>query len=427
MRRRRARPRIAALALGGLVLALTVLGQGTVAAQTEAPRFVVEKITIDSERLSSEIVLSESLLREGEEYTENQLREAVHRIHRLPFVLRAEFSLRKGSEKGRYELVIEVFETRRWFFRVDGNWTLNDVVDELDPRFGGELRDRIGDTTDDADALVGRRFALGPRSLLFASLGTDDGTFAIGFQRYNLFNRNVLLSLSLAGEDRVGSVITSTNTRTARLQLGIPIRGNHALRVLSRWSRDDRTFLFGFRERLDIDEYEAEVAWVFNSQDDPVLPREGSVYETGLTWWEREGVDFFFSEGEFVPFSFSEERLGLIAAASRHWPVAERQSFSAGGRAYFGEDGDSSSIWEAEASVGHQIFLLRNLEPDKWRELRLETEAAVLRQDIGDFERPEVVVERPELESWRVRTGLAYRNSWGLFRLFLEYGERELR
>lgn len=407
------------------VLALTVLvGQGAAGAENDPPSFYIEKITVEAPRLSPEIVLSESLLREGEEYSETELSEAVHRINRLPFVLLAEFSLRKGSERDRYELVIKVFETRRWFFQVDSTWELNEQIDRLDPRIENEFSTRIGDTTDDLRSLVGWRFALGSRGLLFASFGSEDGAWALGYQRYNLWNRNVLLNLSVASEDRVGSVVTSSDTLTARAQLGIPIRGNHALRVLAGWNQDDRILLSS--ENLDTEESEAEIAWLFNSLDDPVLPREGSLYEGGLTWSDRDGVDFVFKDGKFDRVLFSERRFGVIAAAGRHWPVAQRQSVSVSARGFLGEGVNNARVWEAEAGVGHQVFLLRRLELDKWRELRFETQLSALKQD-SEEERTVGFLQGPLEESWRIRAGLVYRNGWGLFRLFIQHDDREIR
>ena len=82
----------------------------------EIARFLIETITVETDRKASVgIIESETLLKEGETYTEDDLRQAVARVHRLPFVLGADFSLRKGSERGAYELVIQTY-TVRWFF-----------------------------------------------------------------------------------------------------------------------------------------------------------------------------------------------------------------------------------------------------------------------------------------------------------------------
>src|SRR3954469_2979572 len=85
-------------------------------AAPEPARFLIEKITVAGPKAAAaNIVRAETLLRTGESYTEDELRQAVYRVHRLPFVLDASFSLRKGSRRGAYELLIEVAPAR-WFF-----------------------------------------------------------------------------------------------------------------------------------------------------------------------------------------------------------------------------------------------------------------------------------------------------------------------
>ena len=109
------------------------------------PEFLIETITVESaHKISAEIVISESLLEEGSSYTESELRDARYRIVRLPFLLDAEFSLRKGSERGLYQLVITVEETRRWFFGFDlciFNWRAETILIVQGNRCrGGRLR-----------------------------------------------------------------------------------------------------------------------------------------------------------------------------------------------------------------------------------------------------------------------------------------------
>ena len=43
--------------------------------------------------------------------SEGDLQQALHRIERLPFVVSADFALRRGSERGRFALVVKVVET----------------------------------------------------------------------------------------------------------------------------------------------------------------------------------------------------------------------------------------------------------------------------------------------------------------------------
>jgi hypothetical protein len=406
------------------LLVVTVLGAGAATAQSGSPVFFIERIQVETERLSPEIVLSESLLREGREYSEAELREAVHRIHRLPFVLLAEFALGKGSERDRYELEIKVYETRRWFFRADANWLLGDSITSFDPRLDAAFGGRVGETVDDFRGLIGRRFAVGKRGLLFASFGAEEGAFALGYQHYNLFDRNILLSVSVGGLEDVGNVQVGDSSWEGRAQLGIPIRGNHALRVLAGYSELSSYYFFG-GERTSRHR-EAEVVWVFNSLDDPVLPREGKLVEAGLTWSEFDDTRFLIDiEGQPFLENVSEQRDGVIFAARRHWPLATRQSWSVGARGFLEDGQESHRVWEAEASLGHQVFLLRRQELEKWRELRLETRASWLKQDFStstDF--PNFV---DQLDSWRLGTSLVYRNGWGLFRLTVDYVDGDIR
>jgi hypothetical protein len=412
-RRSRGWRRTARLYVGLLVIAM--LGQGAAMAEAAAASFFIEKITVETERLSPEIVLSESLLREGREYSESELREAVHRINRLPFVLLAEFSLRKGSERGRYELVVKVYEARRWFSQLNLGIAVNDPIDRFRAEeFSDRSRRFIEDN--ELDALIGRRFAVGRRGLLFASFGSEAGLFAFGYQHYNLFDRNILFSVTVAGEDEYG-----TKSRAARAQLGIPIRGNHGLRLLAGWNRIDagERFLFGF----DVEEMEAGVAWVFNSLDDPVLPREGRLLEAGLTWLGIEDRrSFLRRDGTRLVTVGKDDRVAVVGSASRHWPVKRSQSVSVGIRAFLGDGSVDGRQREAEAIFGHQVFLLRNQEPGKWRELRFETELSGEREEYPDSL---VAAGLPAAANiWRLSTGLTYRNGWGLFRFFVVHAER---
>lgn len=416
VRRDSARWRAVRLLVG--LLAAAALGQVAARAEGTAASFFIETITVETERLSPDIVLSESLLREGREYSEAELSEAVHRINRLPFVLLAEFSLRKGSERGRYELVIAVSETRRWFFQLGLAYEANDPFDRF--QLAGEIDDRFRVEDDDLDALVGRRFAVGRRGLLFASFATEEGLFAVGYQRYNLWDRNILFSITLAGENGGGDA--SDSSRAVRAQLGIPIRGNHAVRLLAGWNRDDFGIFLG--QRVELRKTEAEVAWVFNSLDDPVLPRAGSLFEAGVTWAESDDRRLLRTpEGGLVRVVGKEQEQGLIGTAARHWPVAARQSVSAGIGGFFGDGPAGSRLLEVEASVGHQVFLLRNLEPGRWRELRFESQLSALRQEFssGDpgFGFPLT------LNGLRLRAGLTFRSGWGLFRVVFDYAERD--
>ena len=74
-----------------------------------------------AQRVPPRIIVAETLLREGKDYSEDEVRDAVARVNRLPFVAAADYAMQNGV------LVINVTEVRRLSFLVDARGiALND-------------------------------------------------------------------------------------------------------------------------------------------------------------------------------------------------------------------------------------------------------------------------------------------------------------
>ena len=147
------------------------------------PRFFIETIAVEGAgQASSGIVVSESLLEEGRGYNEAELREAVYRVNRLPFVVEAAFTLGKGSERGRYRLLITVEEVETFFFGADLIYR----------DFGGSLA--AGPAIDDAltDSITAGARLFAGQGIVFAAVG-DGEDLQAGYARYRLLGRPVLL------------------------------------------------------------------------------------------------------------------------------------------------------------------------------------------------------------------------------------------
>jgi hypothetical protein len=418
-----ARGPFALLAALFLLTGLAARGQGAPAppSPTGTPRFFLETITVENtSSVSPEIVISESRLSQGVAYSEDQLRDAVHRITRLPFILDADFRLEKGSARDSYELVISVYETRKWFFGLDVVYTHED-----DPGLSSEA-----DDVELTRSLAGRRFSIGKYGVLFAAFDTDDSILSVGYTQYNLAGRGILLDLSYAFES------WSSNSDAHRLdaRVVVPVRTNQSLRfgasyVLERDRTDPFVFEGRFEDFGDLTGWVTEAAWTYNSLDDPVFPTTGLLAEGGLRY-SRLSQDFFLrslEEGDVVVErrgETSSESSSLRLQARRYWPVSPRNSLFAGIDTSF-TNTDSSNplndlprrevdLWRNTVTVGHGMFLLSQRRKDAWRELRWETEVQATFRDRS----PDT---GSDFTSGVVSTGLAYRNGWGVFRLVAQY------
>jgi len=387
----------------------------------DPPHFFLETITVENtESVSPEIVISESLLGQGISYTESQLRDAVHRITRLPFILDADFRLEKGSARNAYELVITVRETRKWFFGLDGVVTWRDEPSRFNDE--GEL--------DLTQSLVGRRFSIGKYGVLFAALAGEDEVLSLGYTHYNLADRGIILDLSYA----LDSFSSFSDSHRLESRVIVPLRTNQSLRFagiyfLERDRRDPRITDTQFLDFGDRQAWLAEAAWTHNSLDDPIFPTSGLLLEGSLSHSRTtQNFDsrFFLDDGEVIEdrgTSVSENSTARLQA-QKHWPVTRRQTLSSGVTTSFFHSEVSnrlteprnlqSDAWRTEISFGHAMFLLRQNRKDLWRELRWETEVEVALRDQNTF-------QGNNFNSGVVSTGLAYRNRWGVFRLVAQY------
>lgn len=442
-----------------LWMALAVFATAAAGAPPSEPTFLIEGISIEgAERFSPEILVAESQLEEGRSYSEDQLREAVHRIVRLPLVLDAEPELRKGSEPGRYRLIVSVDEARRWIFGWDGEltrWSEPISVSGLSRRH----------TVHSEETLAGRRFSLGRRGLFLIALPGQDGTLTLDYTHYDLLGRSALLGIRYsvsgcggereddggreAGDDGCHSEVfdfgldpafatwdADGDTHRLRLSFGLPLAGNTSLRLslFHRWAasglrrpafRPDPGEAFSFEDRTDA---EARLAWVVSSLDDPVLPTRGVSLEAGISHRRLDArlAPLDAAAGGGPALEASSRSLLVELAAERWWPLSERQAVFASLGASLGRsrlrdlpleggvlaDGEADH-WTARLGAGHGIFLHRTYAAPQWREVRWENRAELFTGGSSpSFAQP----ENP-LTGARLASAIVFRNTWGVFRL----------
>ncbi|HEX2225310.1 MAG TPA: hypothetical protein VHN15_14010, partial [Thermoanaerobaculia bacterium] len=158
--------------------------------EIQAPRFLIETITVEGTRreASQGILLEESLLEAGQTYSERELRDAIYRIRRLPFVLSADFSLRRGTERGTYELVIAVQETTRFFFGHEGTFFV--IAD----RSAAEALGYRAEALLEVKVTAGLRLFAGSRGVVFGAVSENTGVHA-GYTRYGLLGSRAVVNL----------------------------------------------------------------------------------------------------------------------------------------------------------------------------------------------------------------------------------------
>ncbi len=435
---------------------------GPLAGPLAEPRFEIETIVVEANRLSPDLVIAESLLKAGKTYGERELRQAMYRIVRLPRILDADFSLRKGSVRGRYILVIRILETRRWFFGLESEAQLWADEVTLDWR----------DTTDRVYAnpvTIGHRIGVGRHGTFFFTIGGFLGTLGVGYTHNNLFDRNVRLSigyewsdcddgrssandfrrgggcyelLDLGLDPTYGSWDPSFRGHTVRASLGIPLSGNQSIRLRAIQRQDvdgsrvpffdaSPDYFYIFDNRKD---RRFEATWVHNTLDDPALPTRGTLVEAGVEFSDLStrlrDIDVTTLDPPIVDTQMSSRQAGLRFVGARHWALTRKHTVSASlnlfaGRSRFEDVPDAerqlisgdADTWDARLGFGHSMLLHASKKNRGRGELRwlndIELSHTGTSPSFGQPDNP--------LAGYRASSGLAFRNTWGLFKLGISY------
>ena len=209
-------------------------------------RFVIESMRVEGLRFASErIVIAESKIVFGRAYSEAELRDALSRIQRLPFVIRADFALRRGSKRDRYVLAVTIEETKPLFFDYGalfesiGGWPRGLFTNSDVYRHNEEYPN------------LGARLFLGSRGVLLVHADSHgdnnfvlDPVYGLSFTQYDLFGTRA--SATAAVRYRENSLFVNGDIQGRRgLRFGdhllwdvsaaVPLSGNQALRA--EWHR----------------------------------------------------------------------------------------------------------------------------------------------------------------------------------------------
>ena len=309
-----------------LLLAVLWVPTTVRAAPSDLPQFHIAGISVEGLRhVSPGIVVAATLLRPGIAYTEEELRQAVDRVERLPFVLAADFSLRKGSVRDTFELVVTVTETSTFFVSADIATAVG-----------------FGNFEPTAIPTVGARTFLGGYSEVAVTAATSaitrhdtprDLHLQASYTHHNLFSRSVAGTLTLTHytpEYDFSGTSTGLDVRFV-----VPLGGDHALRLglgtRRAYQPDCSGIVYDYPCHGDSGTTTGGADWLFDSTDDPFTPRRGSRLEAGGTyfsyWTEKSWGEQ--SEQEDPPDeTYQSHRLHLEAMS--FLPLWRNQAFGIG-------------------------------------------------------------------------------------------------
>lgn len=412
-----------------LTLILALAAPAVVA--QDAPRFFIEKIEVRNvKRVSSDVVIAESRLREGVEYSEAELRDAAARLTRLPFLLGAEFTLEKGTERGRHVLVMTIQETRSFFYLFD-----------VTPSFAGRQALRINPSTriaeDDTTGALGFRWFVGRRGAVHVGIiGRDDSeyttgysAFAVGYTQYDVFGTRGFATLNIK-QNPNGSRIAP------QVVAGIPLSLNQT--VTAEYDQDvtESSVHFGpGRERIERVRTQrlARVTWSYNTTNHPFVPTEGTLLTAGpfATWTDNLGLTIVYDSSGPVAVSTTPvhaRAIGVESSAVRYWPLTDRTSVSAGGELglaslevrtgapHLRDDSATGAFASMQGGISHSLWSVERRAMGGDSRIELIARARVSGQEFEDEFR--TIENRQYVQitgSW-VR-----HSSWGTLRLGVGY------
>lgn len=322
-----------------ILIAWTVfIAAASAADDAVPPRFFIERIEVrEAERVSPDVVIAESRLREGQEYTEADLRDAAARLSRLPFLLSSEFSLEKGSERGRYVLVVAIAETKPFFYAIDVRPILTG-----DHNVEADYSDRIG--AEEGTGTLGVRWFVGRRGALHIAListeydsafARDYGAVAAGYTHYDLFGTRAFAALSVKHVIAPGA-----NTISPQLVIGVPLSANQTLTVeldQTRFGDDvetvrDEEFALQRGQRI------VGATWSYNTTNRPFLPTRGTLVSVRprASWSDSATYLYVFTPGNpnpdltVVADTVHARAAELTVKGAQYWELSERTAVSGG-------------------------------------------------------------------------------------------------
>ena len=408
-----------------------------------APTLYIESIVVENlSHVSEKLILTRARLREGTAYAEAELAEAIGRIRQLPFIRNARLSIKKGSRRNAYQLVVWVEESRIYLLNSETRYL--------------KIPHRKQSSQD--QGFIGIRHFLGSHALAYASwtpdrMPTQDSNpnynfLSAGYSHFNLLGKGLVFNGeftwreagALGENDGVSNFAFRYRPKhELNLELGVPLKRNQWLRTI--WSaekeRRDLEFfrtersplLEGLGSRYTKDHLSGILQWEHNSSNDSWEPTKGWQLRLGIGLARTKAVEIV--ELPIGIDTFREWRTrDFFGAGAYYHPIGRRQALQLSGSAFFErihenfQDDPFVELRrrEFDLSLGYRASLVPPAAGGRWGNLvlGLEVGAGYFQNDLTDLRSTGFETHNIERDRY-AEAYLAYRGSWMLLRLSFRY------
>jgi hypothetical protein len=412
-----------ALALCVLVTAAAAFAQQPQPQQPQPQqpkRYRLERIVVESSRVDDTIVRGEARLKEEQMYGDEDFRQAVYRIRRLPFVTDAVYRLEPGVTAGGTTLVIRILDVMPVFYDLNGTGT----------------RQADGETTRDGSALLGGRWQLNNLGVIEGAVEKRDFAEGINvglaYRAYDIMGTGGFASAAISQRFKTelrdydptfavvaGYPLTQRQTVTlTAVQSGTSVTRDFDVNGDDDDDDDDDSDRDDNRDLTNSDSFTfAALQWWYETIDDPFFATRGVQIAAGPTWARSEFAFETFDVNEdddIATTELSSEAYGLAVDASAYRRLFGRTVgfVRLSGNGTQDQESEAETLsGAARAGLAFDLHSQADNVIRPWK-ARLEIGASYGKTQFSRPDLPEINVDSTAAEA-----AFVFRHRWGSVRL----------
>jgi hypothetical protein len=361
-----------------------------------------------AQRVPARIVVDETLLREGRDYSADDVRNAVARVRRLPFIADAGYTLDNGV------LVITVTEVRRISFLVDARGiSLNDenYLTSTDYDFPDP-------TAEWTNAAAGARWLTRGGGVAHFGLtvlrnrhafGINYSAYELGYTQYDLFGSRVFATVNV----RSPADSLEEKTFTPAATIGVPLTSTQTVTLdyLDTLFRRETVHIAGNTLRRLQAERILTLAWTYDTRNAAYTASRGSFVRVAPFRYMQDFGSFSIlpPPRSFVGTTAHINADGVDIGALHYWELSDVNSVSAG---LFGSWASLEQTPDLSFKPAYQIVQGGWSRALGGGRLALDARLIARQHDsVNDGDR----------HAYEVAASWAWRGVWGTFRFGAAY------